>query len=134
MKALHTLLYANSMLSYIMPINKLPIGEATFNHLCIRYKNSAKHRSLKFKLSKEQIRSLTSQRCFYCDVEPSQCYQATRKTNGSYTYNGIDRIDNTLGYVLNNCVTCCKVCNKMKGTLSHKEFIEHIKKISNRFT
>lgn len=30
------------------------------------------------------------------------------------------------------CVSCCTTCNMMKGTLSSKEFLEHVEKITNK--
>lgn len=42
---------------------------------------------------------------------------------------GVDRIDNTKGYIKGNCVTCCKWCNMMKKNLSVEDFIKHITKI-----
>ena len=43
--------------------------------------------------------------------------------------NGIDRIDNNIHYIESNCVSCCYTCNHMKGTLSHDDFINHIRNI-----
>ena len=51
--------------------------------------------------------------------------------NGPYVYNGVDRVDNERGYSLENCVPCCKFCNRMKRDLGKKEFLEHIKNIYN---
>lgn len=36
--------------------------------------------------------------------------------------NGIDRNDNSKGYINGNCVPCCKHCNYVKGDLSIKDF------------
>jgi hypothetical protein len=41
---------------------------------------------------------------------------------GNYIYNGVDRVNNSLGYTKDNCKPCCKMCNKMKGTMSLEEF------------
>lgn len=42
---------------------------------------------------------------------------------------GVDRINNTEGYLLGNCVPCCSTCNMMKGELSKSAFLEHIRTI-----
>ncbi len=42
---------------------------------------------------------------------------------------GIDRMDNNIGYVLSNCVTCCGQCNIFKLNLSITDFLIHINKI-----
>jgi len=47
-------------------------------------------------------------------------------------YNGIDRVDNAIGYLTDNCVACCKVCNRAKLQMSKNEFFDHIKKIYER--
>jgi hypothetical protein len=58
-------------------------------------------------LSKKDFSDLTQKECHYCGKEGP---------------NGIDRIDNTTGYVLSNCVPCCKHCNYVKGDLSKEDF------------
>ena len=45
---------------------------------------------------------------------------------------GIDRIDNTKGYTLENSTPCCTICNMMKKTMKVDDFISHINKIYNR--
>jgi hypothetical protein len=42
---------------------------------------------------------------------------------------GIDRVDNSLGYTLENSVPCCTRCNIAKGTLTLEDFKEHVKKM-----
>ena len=45
--------------------------------------------------------------------------------------NGIDRIDSSKGYSLDNCVPCCPLCNRLKSDLDKNMFLEHISKIHN---
>lgn len=42
----------------------------------------------------------------------------------------LDRKDNRLGYTVENCVTCCAICNRMKQALSYEEFLRRCQKIS----
>jgi 5-methylcytosine-specific restriction endonuclease McrA len=44
--------------------------------------------------------------------------------------NGIDRIDSNKGYTMDNCVSCCWTCNRMKGNMTQQNFLEHISKIN----
>lgn len=44
--------------------------------------------------------------------------------------NGIDRKDNSLGYLLPNCVSCCVTCNFLKNMMSANQFIDHVLKIA----
>ena len=45
--------------------------------------------------------------------------------------NGVDRIDSSLGYTIDNCVACCDKCNYAKHDLSTEDFKEWIIKIYN---
>lgn len=85
------------------------------------YKKSAKSRNLEFTLRIEEFTQLAKSNCYYCDSRPRQYADSVR--------NGVDRLDSKLGYVNGNVITCCSVCNKMKGTLSHDTFLDKIKKI-----
>jgi hypothetical protein len=78
------------------------------------YKRSAKYRRLSFSLSREQFIDLVNGNCFYC---------ANKETD---TLTGIDRKDSKLGYDLENCVSCCKICNYMKGSCQLNVFIGRI--------
>lgn len=80
------------------------------------YKKNAKRRNINFNLSKEEFYNLTSKECYYCGEKIKE-------------YNGIDRIDSVKGYELNNCVSCCEICNKMKSNYNKEEWILHMKKI-----
>lgn len=105
-----------------------PKGDANFNQIIYSYKRHAKERNLSFDLSKDEFKILTQQNCYYCGDPPSQSHAGTRQ-NGVYIYNGIDRIDNTKGYILDNCVSCCGNCNKLKLNRSNMDFLLSIKKI-----
>lgn len=99
--------------------------EAGFRAVLRVYKYSAKERGFDFSLSRETFEKLTTSNCVYCGI--TTCQFQTRFSD--FKYNGIDRVDNTLGYTEDNCVTCCKICNRMKDTLTVEDFKEHIKTI-----
>lgn len=109
--------------------NKLPEGISSRNDVYHQYRKSAKNRSFSFELSMEQFEELTQGDCHYCGIHPSQVY-ARKELNGVYIYNGIDRVDNSIGYVYENCVSCCKICNRAKNTLSYEEFMEWAQRLS----
>lgn len=106
--------------------NPLKSGQSCFNHLFLSYSLKAKKRNLSFNINKEDFYKLTQQNCTYCESVPNSI-RTLKGSNGDYIYNGLDRIDNNLGYELSNVVACCKTCNMMKQTLSVKQLIEHIK-------
>ena len=53
--------------------------------------------------------------------------------NGDFIYNGIDRLDNNEGYLPSNVVTCCKICNRAKHSLTVVEFLEWVRDISKTY-
>lgn len=103
-------------------------GEANFNKLYDTYRRSAEKRGLGFYLDKDYFRKITKSECKYCGCIPSASFESKR-SNGKYIYNGIDRIDNNCGYTRHNCVACCKKCNYMKHTSSLDGFLSHVRKI-----
>jgi hypothetical protein len=100
----------------------LPEGESSFNALYLRYRNNATKRKLCFELDKEQFKTLTKKNCTYCGSVPSQIFSGHIKCNGSYIYNGIDRIDSNRGYVIDNVTPCCGLCNQAKYNNSVEYF------------
>lgn len=110
---------------------KLPEGEACFNRLIGRYRHDAKNRNIAFELTREQFRELAEQDCYYCGVGPQQTGCWHPNNNGRFIFNGIDRLDNNLGYTLDNCVTACGMCNRCKSTLTKKDFLEWVDAVYN---
>jgi hypothetical protein len=97
-------------------------GEAAFNTLYYSYERRAKLKNMEFSLSREYFKELTKQNCHYCSQEPYRVHYP-RYQNGSYTYNGIDRVDSSIGYTKENCVPCCYRCNVAKSNVSLDDFI-----------
>jgi hypothetical protein len=87
-----------------------------------KYRNESVKRSKDFYLSMSEIKQLVFQKCFYCGG-------GLNSIHGKLLHTGIDRMDNNIGYTKENCVPCCKFCNKMKHILSKDKFLEHIKKV-----
>ena len=106
----------------------MPLGEASLNKIMDNYKRKAKNRNLKYSLSKDEFRYLTKQNCYYCGSVPKTSYKS-QNSNGHYIYNGIDRLNNEKGYILDNCVSCCETCNRAKLQMTENEFLILIRKI-----
>ena len=108
-------------------------GHAGFEALYYRYNKNASKLNRSFDLNKEEFKRLTQEKCHYCKVEPLQLMRGGKissKTNwGNYYYNGIDRIDNDIGYEVQNCVSCCLICNRAKNTMDYNEFLKYINRI-----
>lgn len=109
--------------------NALPYGEAAMNGFYATYKRNAKKRNLYFDLTKEQFRTLTAQACTYCGEVPNRERLYSRYFYGGFVGNGIDRVDSLKGYTIENCVSCCFTCNRMKGKLPKQVFLTQVRKI-----
>jgi len=113
-------------------------GVSAFNRLYSTYKKNLKKsnkkhgKNLKFGLTEEQFRKITKQDCYWCGMEPKQ--ECTSKGHtGPYIYNGADRVDNNKGYSVENCVSCCKICNYMKSDKTQEEFLSHVERIHDKW-
>ena len=98
------------------------------------YQVGAVKRNLSFNLTFDQFLDITSKKCVYCGEEP-HIYPGDIQYMQSYfepwKRNGIDRIDSSKGYSLDNCVSCCEKCNYAKHEMSLDEFKQWIIKIHN---
>lgn len=103
--------------------------EATINKLIRDYKKAASKRKHKYSLSKLYFKQLILGDCFYCSSKPSNKAKGFREQD-TVVYNGIDRLNSQNGYIKGNVVSCCKVCNFMKSTLTTKEFLTQVSKIA----
>lgn len=113
-------------------MKRLPKGEAAFNGLVADYKSGANNRGYEWRLTNEEFLKLIKGNCYYCNSLPLNIFPSksiAHKYNGTINYNGIDRNDNSIGYSLDNSVSCCKLCNIMKMALSEDVFLEQTKKI-----
>jgi len=112
---------------------RLPPGRAGFNLLMHEYRTGARARGYVFDLTDEQFAQLTSGDCFYCGAVPSRRKSYKNATQHSaYTFNGVDRVDNAVGYVAENCVSCCSRCNVAKATSTQAEFLEICRAVAAR--
>lgn len=102
------------------------------------YKRHALDRNFKFDLTEQQAIDLFDRNCYYCNtppsnkktVKPSKRLRAKYKcTITTYYYNGIDRIDSTKDYNVDNCVSCCYNCNRSKSDLEFNVWKDWIKKL-----
>lgn len=92
--------------------------------------NSAKRRGLAWGISRDQFNSLTSKPCHYCGAPPSNLMKA-KYGNGEFAYNGLDRKDSSEGYVINNVVPCCKICQRAKMDMPYGKFLEYLQRVSS---
>lgn len=72
-----------------------------------KFKANTKTRGLDLAISYDLFTNLVNQPCSYCCSLP---------------LNGIDRVDNTRGYVLGNVQPCCRICNRAKREMPIRDF------------
>ena len=91
------------------------------------YKNSAAERGYGFLLTENQFQNLATSACHYCGGLPSNVEK--RPHGETFIYNGIDRVNNEVGYIDGNCVPCCWTCNRLKRDLSREKFLSAVSSI-----
>ena len=120
---------------------KRDLRAAALNKMFLRYAHNAKRNNREFSLSIEDFSSLVSSDCVYCGEAPKEVLARTGNFYGEnhkivdsgLRAHGIDRIDNSIGYVVDNCVSCCERCNRSKLTMTVDEFRDMISKQYNHF-
>ncbi len=118
----------------IRKLRTLTEGEGGRNQLYGQYRKGAGERELSFDLTIEEFSVLVDKDCHYCGASKSlKVFSENRMTlqnvNGNFTYTGIDRKDSNLGYIAENCVTCCKACNFAKNDTPYDEFIAYLDRL-----
>lgn len=102
--------------------------DAAFNSVRSIYKLNARKRGLCWEIDDEHARKLFSSNCHFCGLAPSNVYKTTYYKQ---EYNGIDRLDNSVGYTKENTVSCCRVCNHAKHTMTEKVFMDWLNRVFN---
>jgi 5-methylcytosine-specific restriction endonuclease McrA len=88
-----------------------------------------------FSLTYEDFSGLIDQPCWYCGVIKANSERDIMDSTGFVLhYNGIDRVDNSKPYTIDNVVPCCKTCNKAKNSMSVEEFKEWITRVFDKFS
>jgi hypothetical protein len=110
---------------HIRPPRKWKAG---FLPLYRDYRTGASERGYSFDLTEQQFYTLIKNDCYYCGAAPQ------RGSQYKLLRNGIDRVDNTQGYTLENSRPCCFACNWMKHKMSEQQCIDHVLQIANHQT
>ncbi len=115
----------------------LPAGASSRNRILDAYKRGAKARSLPWEISDDLFDFLIKQECHWCGLPPLKAERRSKESfkysdtpDAVFLYNGIDRVDNSVGYTEENSVSCCEPCNKMKGSMPAKDFVVQAKRIA----
>jgi hypothetical protein len=82
------------------------------------YRRRARVAGIEFALGREQCYEFFKAPCAYCGTHDNNksrypSYTVMGKQIQS-SINGVDRVDNQVGYTPENCISCCSLCNKFK--------------------
>jgi hypothetical protein len=84
------------------------------------YERSAGLKNLEFSISFDEYKEIVKIPCNYCGIIQNR---------GTEEFNGVDRKNSAIGYVKDNCVSSCQMCNYMKNTVSVNVFINRVEHI-----
>ena len=94
------------------------VRNQTLSGRYIHCRAGANSRKIPFLLTKEEFSTFWQKDCHYC--------------GDSIETVGIDRVNNLQGYSIENCVSCCLDCNKMKMEKTVEGFLKKCEIISKR--
>ena len=85
----------------------------------------------------DTFKKLSKSKCKYCGLKYSKTIKdrlsersdGQKLVDNAIKINGIDRLDNNIGYTKDNCVSCCKYCNFAKHTMSVEDFYKWIRRV-----
>ena len=103
-------------------------GMATKKNVYCDYKKSGKYRGYSFNIDFGKFVETSQQKCYYCGDAP-YTVEKSKYNNGDFIYNGVDRLNNNVGYEDNNIVPCCYLCNRMKWSMTEEYFLNQVIKI-----
>lgn len=104
-----------------------PNYQSNISRILRQYKKRGIKSGKGYSLSREDFEKLIFDNCYYCNSRPNNCCVIkTKFQNIKLFYNGIDRVDSSKGYSINNCVSCCIVCNIAKNSMTINEFFTWI--------
>ena len=87
------------------------------------YVRPSKNKNLEFTITEQDFASIAKEPCYYCGA------MEVIEVDGDWVergFNGLDRKDQTRGYVVDNCVSACNMCNLMKKSLHVDIFLKRV--------
>ena len=109
-------------------LKRLPDNRGVITQILLGYKRHARDRGLMFELTYDEFAMLVQQPCHYCGCELSNL-KTTKNCKEGFAYNGIDRVDNNVGYIIDNCRTSCYNCNQAKHQMIESSFYEWVENL-----
>ncbi len=110
-----------------MKLNRKSSEDLTASYCYNAWKSNAATRGYVWNLSHAEVKDIASSPCHYCGVLGGN---RTKRDKRILSYNGPDRVDNSVGYVRGNVVACCGTCNIAKGQMTVEEFATWIFRVA----
>lgn len=105
-----------------------PEAFSAIKHILAGYRYRAANKAIPFTLDFLEFKELIQRDCIYCGSSPDNLYKGARGYR--MPYQGLDRLNNSEGYTLENVVPCCEKCNAIKSDLlTPREMLAAIKAI-----
>lgn len=82
------------------------------------YAKGANTRNIAFEISESEFSEIIQKQCYLCGLSDK---------------NGIDRFDNSKGYLLENCKACCGHCNMMKKDRTYESILRNVNQIHTKY-
>ena len=99
-----------------------------------KHRQSARERNLTTTVSFDEFYEISKMPCWYCGDTPISGYWENssykREWHEPFISNGIDRVDNSKGYIKGNIMPCCIRCNRAKNDMTIEEWKIKINKWS----
>ncbi|HKL44065.1 MAG TPA: hypothetical protein VJ892_02175 [Candidatus Absconditabacterales bacterium] len=112
--------------------------EGALNIISKQLQQGAKKRDIKFEITVDDLLDMREKqdgKCYYTGYEMTYGFvhynEGSQSDKTKYQVS-CDRLDNSIGYKRSNVVLCCTVANKMKNTMSEKEFYQICSDISTK--
>jgi hypothetical protein len=95
------------------------------------YRIKARQRNYNFDITLEYFSEKIKEKCYYCNSEPKNIKKPSKRRKWKenqvvLAYNGLDRVDNTKGYTVENTVSCCSMCNIAKSKTDVNVFYQWV--------
>jgi hypothetical protein len=101
-------------------------NEAKFHQTIYRYAYESRRKGIPWLLTHAEAAALLASACMYCGQEPSRPVQGV---GGVSLAGGIDRLDSSGPYIVDNCVPCCKDCNYAKKEKTEEEWMSYLDRL-----
>ena len=106
-------------------------GDAEFWSIVQVYTRKCRVKGYEWTLTEAFCRRVFKEACFYCGREPAQA-RVLPHSKTPYLYNGLDRVNNAIGYRHTNVVPACGTCNNAKSGMTLPEFYTWITNVCSK--